>query len=357
MARVSSVLVTGAGTLLAQGILRSLRLTGRSLRIITADPDERATGHWLGDVAAVVPLVGNPEYLARVEEIIAREHVDIVLVGTDVELPVLAGARKRLELERGVRVVVSDPDVIEIADDKWHTSRFLADHGFPAPRSALASDRDTALRFADALGLPLFAKPRRGARSVGARVIETRDALADACAADPSLLLQELLPDEDGEYTAGALVLDGVCRSVVVLRRDLRDGNTSRAYHDASCRRFDLFIAQVAEALGGHGPSNFQFRLRGGKPVVFEINARFSGTTPLRAIFGFNEVGALLDWLIDGTPIPTPRLREGIVLRTTSDVFVEYAQTDELRAHGRLEAPRAESIPFIVPRPQATIAP
>ena len=32
---------------------------------------------------------------------------------------------------------------------------------------------------------------------------------------------------------------------------------------------------------------------------MFEINARFSGTTPVRAIFGFNEVGALLDHLRD----------------------------------------------------------
>jgi len=347
---VTTVLVTGAGALLGQGILRSLRLTDRALRIVSADPDARAAGHWLGDVAVTVPLASDPAYLARIEEIVAREEVDVVLVGTDVELGVLAVARKRLERERGVRVVVSPPDVVEIADDKWLTTTFLAAHGFPSPRSALASDRDAVLRLADEVGLPLFAKPRRGARSVGARAINTRSALAAACAEEPSLIVQELLPEEDGEYTAGTLVLDGRCHAVVVLRRDLKEGNTLRAYREPSCSRFDSFVARVAEALGAYGPCNFQFRLRDGEPVVFEVNVRFSGTTPVRAIFGFNEVGALLDHLLDGTPVPAPRLRDGVVLRATSDLFVEQAQIEQLRDYRRLAAPRADAIPFLAPR-------
>jgi carbamoyl-phosphate synthase large subunit len=133
---------------------------------------------------------------------------------------------------------------------------------------------------------------------------------------------------------------------VVVLRRDLRDGNTYRAYREPGCSQHDAFIVRVAEALGSHGPCNFQFRLRDGEPVVFEINARFSGTTPVRAIFGFNEVAAIVDLLLDGRPIPVPHLREGVVLRTTGDVFVDAGQIDLLRCERRLEAPRAEGFPF-----------
>lgn len=350
MARLTTILVTGAGALLGQGILRSLRLADRPLRIITADPDPRASGHWLGDMAAVIPFASDPGYLARVEDVLAREQVDVVLVGTDMELAVFAVARDRLEREHGVRVVVCPPDVVEIADDKWLTARFLAGHDFPAPRSALSSDRDAVFRLAEEVGLPLFAKPRRGARSVGARVIRTLAALAAVCAEETSLVVQELLPEKDGEYTAGSLVLDRTCHGVVVLRRDLREGNTFRAYREPSCSRFDHFVARVGEALGAYGPCNFQFRLRDGEPVVFEINARFSGTTPIRAIFGFNEVGALLDYLIDGTPVPAPRLRDGIVLRTTGDLFVERPQVVQLGEKGCLEAPRAEAIPFVTPR-------
>jgi len=310
MAQITTVLVTGAGTLLGQGILRSLHLCGRPLRIVTADPDARAAGHWLGDVATLVPFVTDPGYLAVVEGIIERERIDVVLIGTDVELAVLSAARRRLEREHGVHILVCPPEVVEIADDKWCTATFLAEE----------------------VGFPLFAKPRRGARSVGARAIETSAVLAAACAAEPSLIVQEMLSGEAGEYTAGAIVLEGKCRSVVVLRRDLREGNTFRAYYERANSDFAPFIAHVAEALGVHGPCNFQFRLRDREPVIFEINARFSGTTPLRAFFGFNEVSALLDWLIDGTAIPEPRLREGVVLRTTSDLYLDREQVDQLRA-------------------------
>jgi carbamoyl-phosphate synthase large subunit len=346
---VKTVFVTGVGTLLGQGILRSLRLSDRPLRIVTADPDARAAGHWLGDAATVIPPLIDPAYLPVVEGVLVREKVDLVLVGTDVELGTFAAARERLERAHGVHVLVSSPEVVEIADDKWLTTRFLAAHGLPAPRTALASDPEAVRRLVDEVGLPLFAKPRRGARSVGARIVETREALASACEKEPALIVQEFLPEQAGEYTAGSLVVDGRCEGVVVLRRDLRLGNTYRAYREPGCSAFDPFVVRVTEALGAYGPCNLQFRIREGEPVPFEINARFSGTTPVRAIFGFNEVAAIVDHVLDGKPIPTPQLREGIVLRTTGDLLVDAAQVEILRGASRLDTPRAEDIPFATP--------
>src|SRR3546814_995014 len=74
------------------------------------------------------------------------------------------------------------------------------------------------------------------------------------------------------------------------MRRDLRDGNTYRAYV-ADYPELNDQVRMLGRALQPHGPANFQFRTDAdGTPCVFEINARFSGTTPLRAMAGFNEV-------------------------------------------------------------------
>jgi carbamoyl-phosphate synthase large subunit len=341
-----TVFVTGAGALLGQGILRSLRASRLDLRIITGDPDPRAAGHWLGDVALLIPPAADPAYVARIEEIIAAERVALVLVGTDVELPALAGARRELEARHRVRVVVSPPNVVEIADDKWLTARFFEDAGLPFARSALVSEPDSVRRLVADLGLPLFAKPRRGARSIGARVLRnSRD--VEQALAEPGLVIQELLPEHGGEYTAGCLVLRGRCEGVVVLRRDLRDGNTYRAYSDEEYDRFIPFVTRAAEALGPDGPCNLQFRIRDHEPVVFEINGRFSGTTPIRALFGFNEVEHLIRHLIHGVPIPPVELRRGLVLRATSDLYIGQSVFDELRASGRLEAPAADPLAFL----------
>ena len=341
-----TVLVTGAGALLGQGILRSLRASRLDLRIVTGDPDPRAAGHWLGDLALLIPPAAEPGYVARIEEIIAAEQVAVILVGTDVELPALAHARAGLEARHRVRVVVSPPHVVEIADDKWLTARFFEGAGLPFARSALVSDPDSVRHLVANLGLPLFAKPRRGARSIGARVLRNERDVEQALA-EPGLVVQELLPEQGGEYTAGSLVLGGRCAGVVVLRRDLRDGNTHRAYSDEVCDQFIPFVTRAAEALAPDGPCNFQFRIRDGEPVVFEINARFSGTTPVRALFGWNEVEHLIRHLVHGVPIPPVELRRGLVLRAMSDLYIRQPVFDELSGQGRLEAPAAEPLAFM----------
>ncbi len=343
-----NVLVTGAGALVGHGVLRLLRTIPRPVGIVTADPDYRAAGHWLGDRARTIPMANDPEFIAAIERIIERDDIRIVLVGTDVELALFAREKTRLA-ERGATVVVSSPEVVEIADDKWRTAEFLREAGLPYPRSALACDRAASLTLAADCGYPLFAKPRRGARSVGARVIPDAAALEAVLATGSDLIVQEHLPEQPGEFTAGCVGWKGDVGGVVVLRRDLRDGNTYRAYHDGS-HRHEAAIAEVARKLGVEGPCNFQFRERDGRPVIFEVNARFSGTTPLRAMFGFNEVEAIVEQVLTGAPIAPPKLRAGAVFRAWSDIFVEEASLRGFATTGQLEAPVAEAMPFVTPR-------
>jgi carbamoyl-phosphate synthase large subunit len=340
-----TVLVTGAGALVGQGVLRALRMSGRAMRIVTGDPDHRATGHWLGDAAHRIPMAADPQFIERVEDVITREDVSVVLVGTDAELGVFSQARALLEAKHGVQIVVSSPRVVEIADDKWKTVEFLRENRFPYPRSAISEDRGAVDKIVRDVGFPLFAKPRRGARSKGAGVIHSAQELDAIYRTRAAYIIEELLPDHDGEFTAGCLVADGCCASVTVLRRDLRDGNTYRAYSEGASG-FESCIAAIAERLGPHGPCNLQFRVRNGEPVVFEINARFSGTTPIRGIFGYNEVDGFLDYLVDGTPIPAASLRQGVVLRAWSDVFVPAEQMHQFADRGCLEKPDPEPFPF-----------
>jgi carbamoyl-phosphate synthase large subunit len=247
-------------------------------------------------------------------------------------------------------VIVSSPRVVEIADDKWLTAQFLRESGFPFPRTALASDPSDCRTLAAECGLPLFAKPRRGARSVGARVLRTAADLEAVLSPTSDLVIQEYLPDDPGEFTAGCVgAVDGKVGGVVVLKRDLRDGNTFRAYHDGTAL-YEARIAEIATRLGIEGPSNFQFRVKNGEPVVFEINARFSGTTPLRAMFGFNEVEAIVENVLTGAPIPQPKLRAGAVLRVWSDIFVPSVQLAEFARAGELDKPSSEAMPFLTSR-------
>jgi carbamoyl-phosphate synthase large subunit len=74
---------------------------------------------------------------------------------------------------------------------------------------------------------------------------------------------------------------------------------------------------------------NIQGRLRHGTLVPFEINPRFSASTYLRAMAGFNEVDLLLRNAALGEDAPTWKLREGWYLRSLTERFIA---PDELKS-------------------------
>ena len=67
---------------------------------------------------------------------------------------------------------------------------------------------------------------------------------------------------------------------------------------------------------------NFQLRLDSdGLPKLFEINARHSGTTYIRALYGFNEVEYILEYLLNNREISF-KLQEGVVKRYFDEMLV-----------------------------------
>jgi carbamoyl-phosphate synthase large subunit len=328
MDRIPKVLVTGAGALLGQGIIRTLQSSSVPVRVIAVDPDRRAVGlHWV-DSAYLVPPVREDAYESAIREILEIERPDLLLVGTDVELAFFARHRSSLESEYGTAILVSDPDVVEIADDKWQTSLFLKENGFPFVKSTLFLEDD---EFFSSVEYPLVVKPRRGARSIGVTIVRSHEQLERAFRAMEEPIVQEHVGSPHEEYTASGLVFDGRCCASIVMRRELRDGNTYRAYVDAFPSLNDE-VRRLAERLRPYGPANFQFRLQADLVKVFEINARFSGTTPLRARAGFNEVEMCLRYLLMGEEIESPPMRPLVMLRHWEETVVEARELDAISA-------------------------
>ena len=342
---MKNILVTGAGALLGQGILRCLEHAEKDYFVISADPDVRSTGHALAHKSYVIPFVTNPEYLRKVEDIIDKEKINLIFIGTDVELPVFAENKEYFEEKYDLKVVVSGSRAVEIADDKFLTAQFLKDNNFPFPQSALTTDKEGVRRLKEEASFPFIAKPIDGARSKGIRIISNEDELDEICSFSNNLVVQEKISHEEGEFTTGCIVTGGKCRAVVSLTRDLRDGNTWRAYRKGNSP-YDSTIAAIAEKMGIEGPANFQYRIRNNEPVIFEVNCRFSGTTPIRMMFGFNEVQALADYYLEGKEIEKPQLKVGTVLRTFSDIFVPNKELEEFAQQGVIENYSAKYYPF-----------
>ena len=108
------------------------------------------------------------------------------------------------------------------------------------------------------------------------------------------------------------------------MRRELAAGNTYRAWvgDHPDVRREAM---AVVRAVGARGPCNVQLRLTERGPVTFEINPRFSGTTGMRAHFGYNEVEMALRSFVLGETLSPPQVREGVALRFWEETYLEKA--------------------------------
>jgi carbamoyl-phosphate synthase large subunit len=280
MTTSESILVTGAGGGVGQSIIKAL--AGSGLAMVGVDADGLATGLQAVPIAYRVPRADDPAYVPTLVDLCAREQCRLIFPGLDPELPVLSAAAASFT-ETGVTVVVSEPDVIRTGDDKLETAVFLAKRGFPAPETVAYRDE------VDPSWLPVVLKPRwGGSRSAGVFVAKTIEQLRAAQRLiDPAnCVVQEYLAGD--EYTCGTVNFDGQCHGPIVMRRELRGGDTYRA-EVIRDETIESRVSAVAQALWPFGACNFQLRLRAGEPVIFEINPRCSGTTAARALAGFNE--------------------------------------------------------------------
>jgi carbamoyl-phosphate synthase large subunit len=164
-----------------------------------------------------------------------------------------------------------------------------------------------------------------GARSVGVTKVDDLRALYAALEIVNDPIIQECVGTDEEEYTAGVVVFDNIARSSIVMKRDLKDGNTSRACAEPYTE-INNYLENVAEKLGVYGPVNFQYRTSGNKIKIFEINARFSGTTHFRTLSNVNEVEMCTDYLLNNKEIIQPEIKPVQIVRYEDETIVPNKQ-------------------------------
>ena len=325
------VLVTAVGGNIGQGVVKALRSASRQYFIAGTDMEPRSAGFSFVDGAYVVPAAGAPGMTSALTAILQAQRIEAIYVCSPQELAFFSSARSELERATGTRVLVNPEAVIRIGQDKFATARFLETNGFPFPETALAGDGPAVEALIERYGLPVVANPRNGWTSVNVFTIRSRTELDAVRTLVPDLVVQRYLPDEAGEYTAGVVGSAAERRFArIVLRRDLAQGTTYRTelvQDDAIGAR----VVAMAQALGVEGVCNFQFRLVDGQPVVFEINPRFSGTSGIRYLYGFNDPEMVFAHACLRQPIAQPVLRPGLVMRYWNEVHVPGAGFQSVR--------------------------
>ena len=332
-----NILVTGAGGGVGQGVIKSLKMIkDLDIKIIAADISEFGTGLYAADVSYLVDRCDSDKYLETLSKIFKKESIDFYIPGTDVELKFCAINKKLIMDEFNVHTIISSTEVIDICDNKYKTSSFLKKHDFNYPKTEYLEEVDIKN-----IEYPAIVKPSVGCRSIGVYKVNNLDELSPHLEDTKDIIIQEYIGNEDTEFTCTVVKIGNEVSPVLALKRILRSGDTYRA-EPVESKKIEQYVLDVASKLEIDGGCNFQLRLGlNGEPKIFEINSRFSGTTPFCAQIGFNPVEFYLKRSI-GLECDINIDYNSIVLRYWSEVVVKKTSLNELSKNQNIEPFMAE---------------
>lgn len=328
------VMVTGAGSGVGQGIMKSLRLSELNLHIIAADINWFQPALYRADEALLIPRVEDLSSPKEMIDIFIQNQIDILLIGSEFEILFFSENRDEIEAKSECRVVVSPPETIRLSHDKFLTAKFLTDNDIAPSHFWAPSELDEALAIFDDFGMPMILKPRQGTSNRGVHIIHHRDDLIQHFDSLKAPMLQELLADPntdlDMEYTCSFFRdADGIMFGPFTARRTLKNGASWIVEVD----NFEIpaaMLMRIAQFIDVIGSFNVQLMMTSRGAVPFEFNSRFSGTTAVRAEFGFNEPDMAIRSFLLGQKLSAPVIRKGLAFRYLEEVFIEGASAKDL---------------------------
>jgi carbamoyl-phosphate synthase large subunit len=330
-----SVLVAGiGGASLGTEIVKALLMAGR-YRIYGCDISPYAFGHYMKGLEETF-LADPLDYVSSVAQLCQKHSIKYIIPGGEKPLALLSGQRDVLK-KAGAVLAANSNQVMSLFANKFKGLSLLKEKGFAMPVMAAPASPEEL----DEMPMPCVVKPSEG--SGGSDAVFLANDLAEArlyvtylIRNNKSPVVQQFIPDTGGEFTVGVLHLpDGKLAGSVAMRRtfhsklSVRDravaGVISSGYSQGYIGDFPEVrnVAEsIAQSAGSTGPLNIQGRLHNGVFYPFEINPRFSATTYLRALAGFNEIDFFIRFLETGRYEAPGRICQGYYLRSLCETFV-----------------------------------
>ena len=319
------VLVTGVGGGgHGEQIVKSLRMSLHKYQLLGADCNEQAIDPTIFSKKFILPRADDKTYLEKLHEIVTKNQVDVLFHGSEPEL--LKISENISEFEKlNCFVPVNSIAHVKLCMDKYNLMKILEKKGFNPPRTKMYSPNNNSLSEVDFY--PVVVKPSTNSGgSNDVFIAQNENQLKNIIAFlnleyrhDLHFILQEYVGNKNGEFTVGVLNdSKGNYINSIALRRDLtsqlsvkmRVRNVSQKINEFgedlvissgvsqgeinNFQEIRDFSQKIVQSLGLRYSVNLQMRKVDEGYKIFEINPRFSGTTSIRALVGYNEPDVLI---------------------------------------------------------------
>ncbi len=311
-----TILVTGIGGNVGQGILRNIKRCGYRVKIIGTNTTPVSAGNHLCHVVYTVPFATDHRYITVMRRICDAEKVDLIIPSTDAETYYLALSEHKLP-----ELSTSSAEVALTFYNKLKTWESFHRVGIPFAETVLPS------RYKKNFS-PYIVKPitGRGSRNIFVNP-EHPGRFSD------EYVVQRLYKGQ--EITTGFYVTkQKKLLGQITFTRTLQYGFTQQCEvtfrHD---KKVSALIDVMLQNFDIKGSCNMQSIVEqsSGKVIPFEINGRISGTNSIRAQFGFEDVRYTIDeYLYNKTP-RTPRVTTGSAVRMMMDIIYPNRHLTEIK--------------------------
>ncbi len=293
------VIVLGSGpNRIGQGIefdyccvhgLLAIKECGYEAIMVNCNPETVSTDFDIAD-----KLYFEPVFWEHLWEIVEHEkpYGVIVQLGGQTALKLA----KRLH-EKGIKIIGTSFDNMDIAEDRGRFSDMLKELGIPYPKYGTAFSTDDAIEVAKQVGYPVLVRPSYVLGGQRMRIVLNDEELENGVLSllkhlpGNKILIDHFLDRcQEAEIDA---IFDGTDFHVMGLMEHIEPAGIHSGDSNAVLPQFNLtplvvhtmeeYAEKIARALNIQGLINIQFAIKDGNVFVIEANPRASRTTPFIA--------------------------------------------------------------------------
>ena len=301
--------------------------------------DNMSVAFKYADRRVVSPLIYDKEYIPFLLKYCKENKIDMIISLFDMDLLVLARHKEDFE-GIGTRVIVSEPSIIEVCNDKWATFEYLKKHGFNTPQTYLSLHDILSAVQTGELNYPIIVKPRFGCGSISVstaydeedlryltkkanKEIEGNYLKYESSVTDKKVIYQECLKGQ--EYGADIINdLEGNVRSVIVRKKlAMRSGETDIAelVDEPVIKHTLTMLGNLTHHIANMDCDVFMID---GIPYILEMNARFGGGYPFSHMGGCNLPQAIVNW-IEGKHVPVEMISSKVGVAGFKEIIITEA--------------------------------
>ncbi|WP_415066464.1 ATP-grasp domain-containing protein [Lacrimispora sp.] len=326
-----NVLVLGVGGNVSQGIIKAILMSKLNVNIVGACINSDSLGLYMCDTAYLSPLASDEKFIPWLINICQNENIHMILTGVEEVIEKISTNYEYMKLYTKANFLFTPYEKLMIGQDKLSTCEWLRHNNCNYPLYCSSNDAKGLEELIQKTKFPLIAKPRKGKGSQGIFIINDYAGLAKLKDM-PDYVVQEYIGNESSEYTVGCYCdRHGELIEIIIMHRELKYGTTFKA-SVVEHKQIREEAVKICDKFRPIGPLNIQFRIdQHGRPVCFELNVRFSGTTPMRAYFGYNDVEAMIrEYILNEDIRSIFHIKKGTAYRYFDEMYIDESMKYKL---------------------------